>query len=102
MPEVRWALEDLMMISKSERDRERYESRLKMQRDIYTAVAEGREEGREEGRTEERRALIQYLQKRLHQELATPAELQALSSVELASLVARLQAELDAKLGNGS
>ena len=102
VPEVRWALGDLMMISRSKRDLERYEAREKMQRDVYTALAEkfdeGRGEGREEGRDEERRALVQYLHKRLRQDVMDPDALQALSPSELADLVARLQAELDAKL----
>ena len=125
-PEIQWAMEDLMMISQSDRERERYESRLKMQRDIYTALAEGRDEGRDlgraegraegreegraegreegreegraEGRAEERRALIQFLQRRLNQRVMTLEELQALSSPDLENLVTRLQAELDAKL----
>ena len=43
MPEVRWALGDLDMISQSDGDREPYESRLKMQRDMNTALAEREE-----------------------------------------------------------
>jgi predicted transposase/invertase (TIGR01784 family) len=106
VPEVRWALGDLRMISRSKRERERYESRLKMERDVYTALAEkldeGRAEGLAEGRAEARRELIQYLQKRLRHRVQPLEELQLLSTPELAKLVKRLQAELDKKLANGS
>lgn len=113
-PEIRWAFGDLMMMSQSELERERYESYLKKQRDVYTAMAEkfdeglergreqGLEQGREEARAEERRALLQYLQKRLGHDVLSSEQLQALSAAELASLVTRLQAELDAKLGVNS
>jgi predicted transposase/invertase (TIGR01784 family) len=110
VPELRWALGDLIMISQREPDRELYESRQKMQRDIYTALAEkeeigearglerGRAEGREEGRAEERRLLVQYLQRLLHEEVTSLEQLRALSMSDLETLAARLQAELDAKL----
>lgn len=94
------------MISRSKRERDRYESRLKGQRDVYTALAEkvdeGRAEGRLEGRAEERRELVQYLQKRLRQRVMPPDELQSLSMPELTKLVKRLQAQLDKRLANGS
>lgn len=75
------------MISQSERERDLYESRLKMRRDISTALAEakeageaegwekGREEGRETGRTEGRVEVqsrrIQSLQRLLRQEVTS-------------------------------
>lgn len=118
VPELRWALGDLIMISQREPDRELYESRQKMQRDIYTAMAEkeeigearglekgraegraaGREEGRAEGRAEERRLVVQYLQRLLREEVTSLEQLRALSMSDLETLAARLQAELDAKL----
>ena len=49
VPEVRSALGDLIMISRSKRDRELYESREKMQRDIYTTVAEAEDRGEARG-----------------------------------------------------
>ena len=108
--ELRWALGDLVMITQSEPDRERYESRLKMQRDVYTALAEarqegraeGRQEGQQEGRAEARIAQIQSFQRLLRQEIMTPEQLRACSFAELESLSARLEAELNAKLANGS
>ena len=106
VPEIRRAMGDLLMISQSERDRERYESRLTMQRDVSTALAEKREEGREEGRAkgraEERRAYVQSLQELLGQNSMSLEQLRALSLPELESLGARLRAELKSKLANGS
>ncbi|HVX13028.1 MAG TPA: Rpn family recombination-promoting nuclease/putative transposase [Pirellulales bacterium] len=96
--EVRWALGDLIMITQSDEDRERYESRLKMQRDVYTALFEAREEGRAEGQI----ARIQSFQRLLREEVTALEQLRALSPVELESLAARLESELNAKLTNGS
>jgi hypothetical protein len=109
VPEVLWALGDLMMIVRSEQDRERYESRLKMQRDIYTALAErgdeehakGREEGRAEERAERWRDDIRFLQEVLGQHVISAEELETLSLSGLESLVTRLRAELKASR-NGS
>lgn len=116
VPEVRSALGDLLMISRS--DRERYESRQKLQRDVYTALAEaeeigeargvekglrqgieqGREEGRTEGQAEGRRALIESFQKLLRREALSREQLQRLSMPELEDLAARLQSELNTRL----
>lgn len=118
VPEVRSALGDLLMISQNKRARERYESRQKLQRDVYTALAEaeevgeargvekglqkgieqGREEGRTEGRAEGRRALVESFQKLLRREALSREQLQRLSLPELEDLAARLQSELNARL----
>lgn len=98
VPELRWALGDLMMISHSKLDRERYESRLKMQRDVYTALAEKLDEGRAEGRAEH----IQFLQKTLRQNVIPLEQLRSLSAADLQDLAAQLERQLDAKLGNGA
>ena len=114
LPELRFALGDLIMISQSKRDHERYESRQKMQRDVYTALAEaeeigearglekgilkGIEQGREEGQAEGRRALIESFQKLLRREAISREQLQRLSLPELEELAARLQTELNARL----
>lgn len=102
VPELRWALGDLTMISQSERDRERYESRLKMQRDIYTALTEGREEGREKGREEGEAAIqfrrIQSLQRLLGQDIKPHEQLKTLSLSDLESLAVQLEEQLDAQL----
>jgi predicted transposase/invertase (TIGR01784 family) len=106
VPEVRWALGDLRMISQSERERERYESHLKLQRDIYTALAEREEAGLEKGRTQERaerfRDDIRYLQELLGRGVTSSDELRAMPLPELENLVAGLRAELKARLANGS
>jgi predicted transposase/invertase (TIGR01784 family) len=110
VPEVRWALGDLVMISQSDRDRERYESRLKMRRDISTALAEakesgeaeGWEKGRDEGRVEVQVRRVRSLQRLLRQQIRSPDELKTLSSSELESLAVQLENELNAKLANGS
>lgn len=105
VPEVRSALGDLIMISQSKRHRELYESREKMQRDVYTALAEaedlGEARGLEKGRAEGRRAHIEYLQRLLCHETVPQERLQELSLPELDDLAGRLQTELDAKLANG-
>lgn len=94
------------MISQSKRDRELYESREKMQRDVYTALAEakdrGLEAGLEQGRAEGRRALIESLQELLRREVVSREQLQRLFLAELENLAAQLHAELSAKLADGS
>lgn len=104
--EVRWALEGLIMISQSDRDRELYESRLKMRRDITAALDDARTEGEATGeaRGEARGqiARIHSLQRLLHSEMTPPDQLQMISLAELEGLAARLEAKLNAKLGNGS
>lgn len=86
------------MIAQSEPDRERYESRLKAQRDVYTALAEARDQGRAEGQT----ARIHSLQRLLRRKATAPEELQSLPLADLENLAARLEAELNAKLSNGN
>jgi predicted transposase/invertase (TIGR01784 family) len=53
-PEIRKALGELQMMTQSELERDRYEARLKMQRDISSAMAEARREGQRQGRVEGR------------------------------------------------
>ncbi len=117
VPEVRLALGGLVMISQSKRDRELYESRQKMQRDVYTALAEAKDRGVEEGlrqgiekgiekgiergRSEGLQAHIEYLQKLMRREEMPGEQLQRLSFPELEALAARLQSELSAKLSGG-
>lgn len=106
VPELRWALGDLRMISQSERERERYESHLKLQRDIYTALAEreeaGEARGLEKGRAEERCDDIRYLQEMLGRGVMSLEQLRAMSLPELENLAAGLRAELRARLASGS
>lgn len=95
--EIRWALGDLTMISQNELERERYESHLKMQRDIYTALAEKLDEGRAEG---EAKALIQRVQslRRLLRQTETVEDLTVMSLRELERLAIQLEEQLEARL----
>lgn len=117
VPEVRRALGDLKMISRSKRARERYEAREKMQRDVYTALAEkldegiekgierglerGLQQGRSEGRAEGRAEHIQYLQRLLRQNVLSLEKLRSLPAAELTTLATRLETQLKARLANG-
>lgn len=115
VPEVRWALGDLFMISRIDPERELYEARLQERRDkaaerkaLEAALAgqeaareKGLAEGRAEGRAEGWRDDIPYLQEMLGQTVMSPQELEALSLTELESLVDQLRAELKARR-NGS
>lgn len=101
VPEVRWALGDLTMISQDAVEREHYESHLKLQRDIYTALAEKQDEGRAEGRAEgEAKAQIRRIQslRRLLRQTETSEDLKTLSLAELERLATQLEQQLDARL----
>ena len=102
VPEVRWALGDLAMISQSERDRELYESRLKMRRDISTALSEAEEIGEARGQVRIQILRIQSLQRLLRQAISSPERLQSLSLTDLEKLAVQLEVQLDARLTNGS
>lgn len=109
------------MISQSEIERERYESRLKTQRDAYSLQvearnalerglqqgraegrAQGREEGREEGRVEGQMARIQSFQRLMRQDITSVEQLRQLPFADLQRLAERLEAELGARLSNGA
>jgi predicted transposase/invertase (TIGR01784 family) len=117
VPEVRWALGDLFMISRTDPDRELYEARLRERRDQAArrqaaleaeqaalakglaegraeGLAEGRAEGRAEGQADLRRTDIQWLQKSLGREVTPLEQLQALSWDDLERILAQLQADL--------
>jgi len=106
VPEIHRALGDLQMMTQSELERERYESRLKLQRDIYTALKEARDEGEEKGRQEERRdgriERIHFLQRLLRQGLTPVDQLQKQAPADLERLVEQLEAQALARMGNGS
>lgn len=101
VPELVWALGDLRMISQNDVERERYESHLKMQRDIYTALAEKRDEGREEGESRIQIRRIQALQRLLRQQVRSPDELKSLPLAALETLAVQLEEQLDARLSDG-
>lgn len=101
VPEVRWALGDLIMISQSDRERELYESRLKMRRDISTALAEADELGEARGRTAVQITRIQTLQRFLRQEVSSQDQLKTLAFSELEDLAVQLEEQLEKRLANG-
>ncbi len=105
-PPMKKALEVLMRMSQDAQERERYESRLKYQRDMNqhhadaasaaaSAMERGREKGREEGREEgmERGSLhgeIRGIQRMLKQPLMSEQELVKLSLEDLHQLIEQL------------
>lgn len=108
VPEVRWALGDLFMISRTDPDRELYEARLKERRDktaLWEAAltegravgraegrVEGQVEGRAEGQAELRRADIHAEQNRRGLTVTSMEDLQKLTLDELEGIWADLQA----------
>lgn len=112
VPELCWALGDLLIISRTDPDRELYEAALRERRDKAslqrTSEARGRAEGFAEGlaegaakaRADLRRADIQTLQKSLRQKVTPLEQLQALSWDELDAIWARLHANLQAPFDN--
>ncbi|OYV85554.1 MAG: hypothetical protein B7Z73_13370, partial [Planctomycetia bacterium 21-64-5] len=117
VPELRWALGDLFMISRIDPERDLYEARLRERRDkasfeetvqraaeqraqqivqqaAETAAAKGREQGHTEGRAEALRTVIPTLQKSLGQDVLPREELQMLSCDELETIWTRLQNDL--------
>src|SRR5262249_24751743 len=92
--EIHQAMEELQMIAQSDQERERYEARLKMQRDFSTAVAVAREEGLEKGL--EQGSLVGQIHvfQRLMRRAETPREqLLVLPVEELKRLAQQLEAE---------
>ncbi|RPI90622.1 MAG: hypothetical protein EHM42_01090 [Planctomycetaceae bacterium] len=98
------------MIARTPRERELYESRLKMERDeaarlelaMAEGVAKGRAEGRVEGRTEGRvegayAGRIQILQQLLGLPESSPQDLAAMGIEKMSELAERLQAQLRAR-----
>ncbi|MGH7140123.1 MAG: Rpn family recombination-promoting nuclease/putative transposase [Pirellulales bacterium] len=103
VPEVRWAIGDLFMISRTDPERALYEARLKERRDLAAerqamreeCRAEARAEARAEGQAETLRQAIQVLQKSLGQHVTPPEELQPLSLEELERIWAGLSNNCD-------
>jgi predicted transposase/invertase (TIGR01784 family) len=96
--EVRRAMGELQMIAQSDLERERYEARLKLQRDISTALAEARDEGLEQGleqgRKEGQVGQIHFCQALLRRAQTPAAQLLALPLAELERLAHDLKTEL--------
>jgi predicted transposase/invertase (TIGR01784 family) len=116
-PIIRRAMEVLNVLSQTELERERYESRMKGLRDerslerefemVRTAAKlEGRDEGRKEGRDEGKKegrdegiliGQILLAQKLLKQAPPSPAELKSMSQDDLARLASLLEEQLKSR-----
>jgi predicted transposase/invertase (TIGR01784 family) len=102
LPEIRQALQELRTMNEIEQERERYEARLKAQRDARwfsrqpeLARAEGLKEGLEKGRTEGEWVGVVHLCQRLLGRPLTPADqLLALPPTELQRLAEQLESEV--------
>jgi predicted transposase/invertase (TIGR01784 family) len=96
--EMRRAMGELLMIAQGDLERERHEARLKLQRDISTALAEARDEGLEQGleqgRKEGQVRQIHFCQGLLRRPQTPAAQLLALPLDELERLAHQLKAEL--------
>jgi len=99
-PAVRRAMEILQMFSQNEQERDRYEARLKFQRDqvsfVKDAQAEGREQGWEEGEVMGR---IHACQRLLKLPLTAREELLELPLTELLAKAADLEQQAAAAVG---
>src|SRR5689334_12090290 len=89
----------LRMVSQTDLERERYEARLKMQRDVSTALAEAHDEGLEQGREQGRQegqlvGRIHTCQRLLGRALTPAAQLLAMPREEQERLAEQLEAEL--------
>jgi hypothetical protein len=89
---------ELQMISQSDLERERYEARLKFQRDWTSSLTGAREDGIEQGLQQGRKeGLVGQVHafERLLQRAETPAaQLQALPLADLEGLAQQLEVEL--------
>ena len=90
-PPVRRAMEVLAMMTQSELERDRYEARLKFQRDQFSFVKDALAEGLEKGEVLGR---IHLCQRMLKVPLTPRAELLALPLAELLARVAALEQQL--------
>ena len=86
------------MVTPSDLEWERYEARLKMQRDISSAVTaardEGRQQGLEQGRKEGLVGQIHFGQRLLQRPQTPAAQLLGLPVEELERLAQQLEAEV--------
>jgi hypothetical protein len=95
VPLVIRAFEELKMLTQTDLERERYESRRKAQLDDQTRIKVARLEGREEGREEGEKIGIVHLCEGLLNRPETPAaQLAALSIAELTRLAEELRQQV--------
>ena len=98
-PEIRQAMEVLMILARVDIQKEIYEGRIKARRDehmrLIDTLAEGRAEGREEGREEGVLiGRIEFAQKLLRREVTPRAALEAMPLEALEALAVQLEREL--------
>ncbi len=94
-PLVRWALEELKMLTQTDLERERYEARRKAQLDYNTGLKVARLEGREEGRAEgEKIGMIHAFERLLNRPQTPTEQLAGRSLEELTRLADELQGQL--------
>jgi predicted transposase/invertase (TIGR01784 family) len=98
-PEIQQAMEELIVLSQTDLERERYLARVKVARDELSRLHSAREEGRQEGRQEglekgEVIGIVHTCQKLLHQPLTPREELLQQPLEELQQLARRLEQEL--------
>ena len=102
VPEIRQALEELIMVTQDERDRARYEDRLKAEldaRSFQPAMEEtGRRKGLQEGRKEVLVEQIRWCQRLLRQPQTALEELLKLPVEELGRLKESLEQQLEQRL----
>jgi predicted transposase/invertase (TIGR01784 family) len=99
VPEIHQAMRILQMISQNDLERERYEARLKWQRDVSSALTGAREEGQEQGRQEGRAegeavGRIHAFERILRRPQTPTAQLLALPLEQLQRLAQQLEAEV--------
>ena len=90
-PEIQRAMEELIVLSQNDLERERYQARVKVQRDEQSRLHSAHEEGIEKG---ELLGAISLCQRKLHQPVTPKSELRQLSLEELQQLAATLEAQL--------
>jgi predicted transposase/invertase (TIGR01784 family) len=94
-PAILRAMEVLQMLTQNDLERERYQARLKAERDRFSYLKDAREEGLEEGRKQgETLGRIHAYQRLLKLPLTPAAELQALPLVDLEAKAAALENQL--------
>jgi predicted transposase/invertase (TIGR01784 family) len=97
IPEIRQAVEILIMLNQNEQERARYQSRRKTERDeasLRYAAEHALEEGREEGRKEGLVGRIHLAQRILKQPLRPTDELLTMSLADLTRLADDLEKQL--------
>jgi predicted transposase/invertase (TIGR01784 family) len=98
-PVYQQAIGELQQMTQNDPDRERYEARLKAQRDFATTVREREQRGYLKGRSEGLIREIHFCQRLLRQPLTAVEQLRAQSVAELEQLVQKLEALVDSSRG---